>query len=156
MLNIKNKKVIIIIIAAICLLFFVFKSNTTELDSDESVEVDDFKISYNNYPTAYNDEVRIHMRIQNLKDEDNPINPNEVFKLVTDGKEAEMIEFANDAQYIDGTIFDSRMTFALDIVYKTEGNPKSYKLQVHDKKFLKDKIYEYDITPDINEFKKLK
>lgn len=42
------------------------------------------------------------------------------------------------------------MTVTLDMIYKIENNPKSYKLQMRDKKLLKDKVYEYDITADIS------
>ncbi|PHK50087.1 hypothetical protein [Staphylococcus edaphicus] len=90
------------------------------------------------------------MRIENLKNKDNPLKPNETFKLITDGKEAKMVEFANDKGYIESTSFSPRMTVSLDIIYKIKGNPKSYKLQIRDKKLLKDKVYEYDITPDIS------
>ncbi|QDW81353.1 hypothetical protein DWB92_00190 [Staphylococcus chromogenes] len=90
------------------------------------------------------------MRIENLKNKDNPLKPNETFKLITDGKEPEMVEFANDKGYIDGTSFSPRMTVTLDIIYKIDGNPKSYRLQIRDKKILKDKVYEYEITPDIS------
>lgn len=151
MFNIRNKKLfaIVIILLFICLLFFIFKNHTNKLSKDDSVKMDGFKISYNDYPTEYKNKVRIHMRIENLKDKDNPINPNKTFKLITDGKEAEMIEFSNNTGYVNGTIFSPRMTVSLDIVYKIKGNPKSYKLKVHDKKLIRDKVHEYDITPDI-------
>lgn len=152
MLHIKNKKLIafVIILLFICLLFFIFKNNTTKLNKDESIEMSGYKISYNDYPTEYKNKVRVHMRIENLKNKDNPLKPNETFKLITDGKEAEMIEFANDKGYIESTSFSPRMTVTLDIIYKIVDNPKSYKLQIRDKKILKDKVYEYDITPDIS------
>lgn len=152
MFNIKNKKLIFscIIVLFICLLFFIFKGNTTKLSKDESVEINGYKISYNDYPTEYKNKVRVHMRIENLKNKDNPIKPSETIKLITDGQEAEMIEFANDKGYIESTSFSPRMTVTLDIIYKIKGNPKSYKLQIRDKKLLKDKVYEYDITPDIS------
>lgn len=152
MFNIKNKKLIFscIIVLFICLLFFIFKGNTTKLSKDESVEMNGYKISYNDYPTEYKNKVRVHMRIENLKNKDNPIKPSETIKLITDGKEAEMVEFANDKGYIESTSFSPRMTVSLDIIYKIKGNPKSYKLQIHDRKFLKDKVYEYDITSDVS------
>ncbi|UXU23446.1 hypothetical protein [Staphylococcus aureus] len=152
MFNIKNKNLIFscIIVLFICLLFFIFKGNTTKLSKDESVEMNGYKISYNDYPTEYKNKVRVHMRIENLKNKDNPIKPSETIKLITDGKEAEMVEFANDKCYIESTSFSPRMTVTLDIIYKIKGNPKSYKLQFRDKKLLKDKVYEYDITPDIS------
>lgn len=152
MLNIKNKKLIafVIILLFICLLCFIFKSNTIKLDKDESVEMSGYKISYNDYPTEYKSKVRVHMRIENLKNKDNPLKPNETFKLITDGKEAEMVEFANSKEYIKSTSFSPRMTVTLDMIYKIEDNPKSYKLQMCDKKLLKDKVYEYDITADIS------
>ncbi|HEE8915440.1 hypothetical protein [Staphylococcus aureus] len=152
MFNIKNKNLIFscIIVLFICLLFFIFKGNTTKLSKDESVEMNGYKISYNDYPTEYKNKVRVHMRIENLKNKDNPIKPSETIKLITDGKEAEMVEFANDKGYIESTSFSPRMTVTLDIIYKIKGNPKSYKLQFRDKKLLKDKVYEYDITPDIS------
>lgn len=90
------------------------------------------------------------MRIENLKNKDNLLKPNETFKLIIDGKEAEMVEFANDKRYIDGTSFSPRMTVSLDIAYQIKDNPKSYRLQIRDKKILKDKVYEYDITLDIS------
>ncbi|UIK39478.1 hypothetical protein J4Z27_000031 [Staphylococcus epidermidis] len=152
MFNIKNKKLIFscIIVLFICLLFFIFKGNTTKLNKDESIEMNGYKISYNDYPTEYKNKVRVHMRIENLKNKDNPLKPNETFKLITDGKEAEMVEFANDKGYIESTSFSPRMTVALDIIYNVKDNPKSYKLQIRDKRLLKDKVYEYDITPDIS------
>ncbi|MFQ3862647.1 hypothetical protein [Staphylococcus xylosus] len=152
MFNIKNKKLIFscIIVLFICLLLFIFKGNTTKLSKDESVEMNGYKISYNDYPTEYKNKVRVHMRIENLKNKNNPIKPSETIKLITDGKEAEMIEFANDKGYIESTSFSPRMTVTLDIIYKIEDKPKSYKLQIRDKKLLKDKVYEYDITPDIS------
>lgn len=109
-----------------------------------------YKISYNDYPTEYKNKVRVHMRIENLKNKDNPIKPSETIKLITVVKEAEMIEFANDKGYIESTSFSSRMTVTLDIIYKIEDKPKFYKLQIRDKRLLKDKVYEYDITPDIS------
>lgn len=90
------------------------------------------------------------MQIENLKNKDNLLKPNETFKLIIDGKEAKMVEFANDKRYIDSTSFSPRMTVSLDIAYQIKDNPKSYRLQIHDKKILKDKVYEYDITPDIS------
>ncbi|PTF48120.1 hypothetical protein BUY12_11485, partial [Staphylococcus chromogenes] len=134
----------------ITILFILFKNHTTKLSKEESIELDGYKISYNDYPTEYKNKVRVHMRIENLKNKDNPLKPNETFKLITDSKEAEMVEFANDKGYIDGTSFSPRMTVTLDIIYKIDGNPKSYRLQIRDKKILKDKVYEYDITPDIS------
>lgn len=90
------------------------------------------------------------MRVENLKNKDNPINPDKTFKLIADGKEAKMESFSNDNKYVNGTSFSPRMTVSLDIVYKIEGDPKSYKLQIHDRKLLKDKVYEYDITSDVS------
>lgn len=51
-----------------------------------------------------------------------------------------MVEFANDKGYIESTSFNPRMTVSLDIIYKIKDNPK----------LLKDKVYEYDIAPDIS------
>ncbi|MRF36064.1 hypothetical protein GIJ44_15235 [Staphylococcus sp. KY49P] len=76
----------------------------------------------------------------NIKNKENPLKPNKTSKLITYGKGAEMVEFANDKGYTKATSFSPRMTVSLDIVYKIEGDPKSYKLQIHDKKLLKDKI----------------
>ncbi|WP_180542106.1 hypothetical protein [Staphylococcus haemolyticus] len=116
MLNIKNKKLIafVIILLFICLLFFILKNSTTKLNKDESIEMSGYKISYNDYPTEYKNKVRVHMRIENLKNKDNTLKPNETFKLITDGKEAEMIEFASDKEYIESTSFSPRMTVILD------------------------------------------
>lgn len=57
--------------------------------------------------------------------------------------------FSNESKYVNGTSFSPRMTVSLDIVYEIKNNPKSCKLQIHDNKLLKDKVYEYDITFDI-------
>lgn len=66
MLNIENKKLIasVIILLFICLLFFIFKNNTTKLNKGESVEMNGYKISYNDYPTEYKNKVHVHMRIK--------------------------------------------------------------------------------------------
>lgn len=152
MINKINKKTIaiIIIIGLIALLFIFFKSHTTKLSKDDAIEMDGYKISYNENPGEYQGQLWIPMRVENLKNKDNPINPDKTFKLIADGKEAKMESFSNDNKYVNGTLFSPRMTVSLDIVYKIEGDPKSYKLQIHDRKLLKDKVYEYDITSDVS------
>lgn len=57
-----------------------------------------------------------------------------------------MMTFSNESKYVNGTSFSPSMTVSLDIVYDIKNNLKSYKLQIHDNKLLKDKVYEYDIT----------
>ena len=62
---------------------------------------------------------------------------------------SKMKEFSNSDEYINGTSFQPKWTFALDMVYEIKGHPKSYKLQIRDRRLLKDKVYEYDLTPHI-------
>lgn len=55
MINKINKKTIaiIIIIGLIALLFIFFKSHTTKLSKDDAIEMDCYKISYNENPGEY-------------------------------------------------------------------------------------------------------
>lgn len=158
MINKINKKAItlIIVIFLICIIFILFKNYTTKLDTDEEIEVDGYKISYNKNPGEYKGELRVPMRVENMKNKDNPINPDKTFKLIIDDKETQMVTFSNESKYVNGTSFSPRITVSLDIVYEIKNNPKSYKLQIHDNKLLKDKVYEYDITPDITRVDEIK
>lgn len=158
MINKINKKAItlIIVIFLICIIFILFKSYTTKLDTDEEIEVDGYKISYNKNLGKYKGELRVPMHVENMKNKDSPINPDKTFKLIIDDKEAQMVTFSNESKYVNGTSFSPRMTVSLDIVYEIKSNPKSYKLQIHDNKLLKDKVYEYDITSDITRVDEIK
>ena len=139
---VKNKKLsLIIIVILIITIFFIFKGHTIKLNFNDKVEMDGYKFSINGDDIqVYKKRVTVPMRIENLKNKENPLYPAKTFNLIVDGKSDE---------YINGTSFQPKWTFALDMVYEIKGHPKSYKLQIRDRRLLKDKVYEYDLTPHI-------
>ncbi|HDF3444921.1 TPA: hypothetical protein PEF01_002523 [Staphylococcus aureus] len=148
---VKNKKLsLIIIVILIITIFFIFKGHTIKLNFNDKVKMDGYKFSINGDDIqVYKKRITVPMRIENLKNKENPLYPAKTFNLIVDGKKAKMKEFSNSDEYINGTSFQPKWTFALDMVYEIKGHPKSYKLQIRDRRLLKDKVYEYDLTPHI-------
>ncbi|XVL44788.1 hypothetical protein ABLW00_06195 [Staphylococcus equorum] len=85
-------------------LCFLYRSNIRIITppdlKDEAIEMDGYKISYNENSGEYQGQLRIPMCVENLKNKDNSINPDKTFKLIADGKEAKMESFSNDSKYL--------------------------------------------------------
>ncbi|WP_419743986.1 hypothetical protein ACN5ZK_03575 [Macrococcoides bohemicum] len=148
--NVKHytKLKILIVLLLLLLVTIIFNScgsKKIDIHEEDTIVIDDYRVQFLGV-SRFQDVIYVTVNIYRPKDHEVIFDPDEDFALLDRGKPLELFNINGQEIEADKYAVRGDMDHHWSFEYKFKDFPEELTFQIKDKKFLKDKIYEYKIS----------